>query len=459
MSILSEENKVFANALGAVGNTPLIRVNRVGRDQLKCELYAKCEFFNAGGSVKDRIGKRMVQEGLKKGTMKAGNHLVEPTSGNTGIGLALASAVEGLQMTATMPKKMSNEKIAVLKALGAGVVRTPTEAAFDDEDSHISVANKMRDSSPNVVIPDQYSNEHNTLAHYEGTAEEIFRQTQGKLDMVVLGAGTGGTITGVAKRLKELIPGIIVVGVDPVGSILAGPDTSNESYMVEGIGYDFIPDVFKSEYVDHWYKSRDHESFTLARRLIKEEGLLVGGSAGSAMAGALKYAADLKEGQRCVVLFADSIRNYLTKFADDRWMYDHGFFEPAANDKVPSGTAADLIDASRPTIDGDAPVADAKALMAKTGAEFLPIVTNGIARGVITATSLMNYLFDEDKADGKAIDAGVPVPRFVASDMPLSRVRYTLEINGGVAIVADKNAVGKKEYKGAIATADLFKKL
>lgn len=247
--------------------------------------------------------------------------------------------------------------------------------------------------------------------------------------------------------------------MDPVGSILAGPDTSNESYMVEGIGYDFIPEVFKSEYVDHWYKSRDTESFLLSRRLIKEEGLLVGGSAGSAMAGALKFAADLKEGQRCVVLFADSIRNYLTKFADDRWMYDHGFYSPATNEAVPSGTAADLIDASRPTIDGDAPVAAAKELMAKSGAEFLPIVTNGIARGIITATSLMNYLFDENKADGKAVDAGVPVPRFIASDTPLARVRYTLEINAGVAVVADKNAEGKREYKGVVATADLFKKL
>eukprot|EP00011_Vannellida_sp_DIVA3-517-6-12_P005147 CAMPEP_0114613810 /NCGR_PEP_ID=MMETSP0168-20121206/5327_1 /TAXON_ID=95228 ORGANISM="Vannella sp., Strain DIVA3 517/6/12" /NCGR_SAMPLE_ID=MMETSP0168 /ASSEMBLY_ACC=CAM_ASM_000044 /LENGTH=458 /DNA_ID=CAMNT_0001824833 /DNA_START=40 /DNA_END=1416 /DNA_ORIENTATION=+ len=458
MSILSDENKVYADALGAVGNTPLIRLNRVSRD-LKCELFAKCEFFNAGGSVKDRIGKRMVLEGLKDGTFKQGDHLVEPTSGNTGIGLALASAVTGLKMTATMPKKMSNEKIAVLKALGGGVVRTPTEAAFDDPDSHISVAERMRDSSANVKIPDQYSNQYNLLAHIEGTAEEIYRQTQGKLDMVVVGAGTGGTITGIAKRLKELIPGVKVVGVDPVGSILAGPDTSGESYMVEGIGYDFLPKVFDGGLVDVWYKSRDHESFNLARRLIKEEGLLVGGSAGSALAATLKHAAELKEGQRCVVLFADSIRNYLTKFADDRWMYDHGFYEPATNEKVPSGTAADLIDASRPTIDGDDSVGAAKELLASSGATFLPLVTNGVARGIVTKTSLMNFLFDEGDVDGKAVDAGIPVPRYVSSDTPLARLRYTLEINDGIAVVADKNAEGKREYKGAITTDDLFKKL
>jgi cystathionine beta-synthase len=248
-----------------------------------------------------------------------------------GIGLALAAAVKGYRAVITMPEKMSQEKVDVLKALGAEIVRTPTEAAWDAPDSHIGVAKRLNKEIPNSLIPDQYSNINNPMAHYEGTAEEIIAQTGGKIDMFVAGVGTGGTIAGVAKKLKEKIPGIIIVGVDPNGSILAEPEVLNKegvhSYQVEGIGYDFIPQVLERKYVDKWVKTDDRESFIMARRLIRKEGLLCGGSCGAAMVGAIKAAKTLKKGQRCVVLLADSVRNYMTKFLNDDWMKANGFID------------------------------------------------------------------------------------------------------------------------------------
>jgi cystathionine beta-synthase len=248
-----------------------------------------------------------------------------------GIGLALAAAVKGYRAVITLPEKMSQEKVDVLKALGAEIVRTPTEAAWDSPDSHIGVAKRLNKEIPNSLIPDQYSNINNPMAHYEGTAEEIIAQTGGKIDMFVAGVGTGGTIAGVARKLKEKIPGIIIVGVDPYGSILAEPEVLNKAcvhgYQVEGIGYDFIPEVLERKYVDKWVKTDDKESFIMARRLIRKEGLLCGGSCGAAMVGAIKAAKSLKKGQRCVVLLPDSVRNYMTKFLNDEWMRKNGYID------------------------------------------------------------------------------------------------------------------------------------
>ncbi|XP_048874011.1 cystathionine beta-synthase b [Brienomyrus brachyistius] len=323
-------SSILPNILHMIGNTPLVRINKISKAfGLKCELLAKCEFFNAGGSVKDRISLRMVEDAERAGILKPGDTIIEPTSGNTGIGLALAAAIKGYRCIIVMPEKMSMEKVDVLRALGAEIVRTPTSARFDSPESHVGVAWRLKNEIPNSHILDQYRNPSNPLAHYDNTAEEILEQCDGKLDMLVAGAGTGGTITGVARKLKERCPNIKIIGVDPEGSILAEPGELNRTdktqYEVEGIGYDFIPTVLDRSVIDTWYKSNDEESFAMSRMLIKDEGLLCGGSSGSAMASAVKAAKELKEGQRCVVILPDSIRNYMSKFLSDKWMFQKGF--------------------------------------------------------------------------------------------------------------------------------------
>lgn len=283
--------RTLDSVLDNIGNTPLIRLNKLAADaNLECELYAKCEFFNAGGSVKDRIAKRMVLDAEASGRLKPGDCIIEPTSGNTGIGLALAAAVRGYRCIIVLPEKMSSEKVNVLKALGAEIIRTPTEAASSAPDSHISVARRLNEEIPNSHILNQYRNHANPLAHYDGTGSEILQQLGCCPDMLVAGAGTGGTISGISKRLKEENPNCEVIGIDPHGSGLALPESLNhseEGYEVEGIGYDFIPDVLDRALIDKWVKSSDKESFIAMRRAIRYEGLLCGGSCGTALHHAL----------------------------------------------------------------------------------------------------------------------------------------------------------------------------
>ena len=239
---------ILDSILDATGSTPMVRLSRIGRD-LPCELLGKCEFMNPGGSVKDRIGVKMLIDAEKSGRIKPGDTLIEPTSGNTGIGLAMAAAAKGYRVIITMPEKMSQEKQVVLEALGAEIIRTPTEAAWDSPESHIGVAKRLREVIPNAHILDQYGNPSNPGAHEQGTGKEILEQCENKIDAVVMTAGTGGTITGVAKAIKAVLPKCQIVGVDPEGSILAGPGEI-KSYKVEGIGYDFIPDVLDRRLVD-----------------------------------------------------------------------------------------------------------------------------------------------------------------------------------------------------------------
>ncbi|MDX1836335.1 cystathionine beta-lyase [Legionella taurinensis] len=314
---------IYQTILETIGQTPVVRINRISQE-LDCELYAKCEFFNPGGSVKDRIGYEMVKKAEEAGRIKPGDTLIEPTSGNTGIGIALAGAVLGYHVIITMPNKMSQEKQSVLERLGATIYRTPTEAASSDPDSHISLAKDLQRQIPNSHILDQYANPDNPNAHYYGTAQEIIDDFGKDLHMVVASVGTGGTITGIARRLKEYNPAIQIVGVDPVGSILGG-GTEIKPYLVEGIGYDFFPDVLNNDLIDQYIKTTDADSFAMARRLIREEGLLVGGSCGAAMWGALKAAKTLGKHQKCLVILPDSIRNYMSKFANDEWMKEQGF--------------------------------------------------------------------------------------------------------------------------------------
>ena len=300
-----------------------MRLNRVCAS-LSCNVFAKCEFLNPGGSVKDRIAYNMIQEAQKEGLIAKGATLIEPTSGNTGIGLALAGAVLGYKVLIIMPEKMSREKEDVLKALGADIIRTPTEVPFDDPRSHISQAKKLARQIPHAFMLDQYKNPGNTQAHFNGTAVEILEDLNHRVDMVVAGAGTGGTLTGIAKRIRHHQLKGLVVGVDPVGSLLAGPAPVTP-YEVEGIGYDFIPEVLDTSLVDQWIKVKDKEAFDMALRLIREEGLLVGGSSGACVFAALKAAKHLKANQNCVVILPDSLRNYMSKFLNPQWRKAKGF--------------------------------------------------------------------------------------------------------------------------------------
>jgi cystathionine beta-synthase len=281
----------------------------------------------------------------------------------------------------------------VLEALGAEIIRTPTEAAWDSPQSHIGVARQLQKILPNAHILDQYSNPDNPLAHYHGTAEEILKQTDGKLDACVMTAGTGGTITGVAKKLKEKIAKVKIVGVDPVGSILAGPGPIG-TYKVEGIGYDFIPDVLDRRLVDEWIKTEDRESFLMARRLIRQEGLLCGGSAGSAVWAALKFAEKCGPGKRIVVILPDSVRNYMTKFMDDQWMRENGFTESRWETETIGDLLRSLPRRTLYTAQSSDTVADSVMLMKEKGVSQLPVVEEGKLIGIVTESDLLGKLVE-----------------------------------------------------------------
>ncbi|KAF9336135.1 pyridoxal-phosphate dependent enzyme [Linnemannia elongata] len=399
------EPAILDTILDHIGNTPLVRINKIAKSEgLQCELLAKCEYFNAGGSVKDRIGKRMIEEAEKDGRLKPGCTIIEPTSGNTGIGLALAAAVKGYRTIITLPEKMSQEKVDVLKALGAEIVRTPTEAAWDSPESHIGVAKRLNAEIPDSVILDQYANPYNPVTHYDHTAEEIYRSCNGQVDMLVAGAGTGGTITGIARKLKALCPNIIIVGVDPHGSILAQPEslnTSTEGYKVEGIGYDFIPEALERNLIDKWIKSEDKASFIMARRMIREEGILCGGSSGTAMAAAVEAAKELGPGKRCVVLLPDSVRNYMTKFLNDGWMQENGFTDQTMVTEQETkhlqwggATVGSLHLKAAVTVTNTSRCREAILLMERNGFDQLPVVSskNGRLVGLVTLGNLLSRI-------------------------------------------------------------------
>jgi cystathionine beta-synthase len=426
----------------------------------------------------------MVEDAERSGRIKPGDTLIEPTSGNTGIGLALAAALKGYRMIITLPEKMSQEKVDVLKALGAEIIRTPTEAAFDSPESHIGVAKRLNAEIPNSHILDQYGNPSNPLAHYDGTALEIWEQCEGKVDMVVLTAGTGGTLTGVARRLKELNPSLVVVGVDPKGSLLAQPESLNDekrlqSYVVEGIGYDFIPAVLDRAIVDVWIKSDDAESLIMARRLIREEGLLCGGSSGAAVVGALQASRRLKPGQRCVVLLADSVRNYMTKHLNDGFMWTQGFVDEehhigvgdaaASRHWWAARTVSDLGVAQPITVTANLTAAQAVELLTSNGVDQLPVVddvTNTVV-GVITEGNLTAKLMAGRMKPTDTIDKALFKQfRRVAVQTPLAELARAFDKDPFAVVVQtqrlytggkDKGVSERHVVVGVVSRIDLLR--
>jgi cystathionine beta-synthase len=321
---VASDTDITDSLLDLVGGTPLLRLSRIGRD-LECELLAKLEMLNPGGSVKDRIGLRMIEAAEREGLLRPGGTIVEPTSGNTGVGLAMAAALRGYRCIFTMPDKMSAEKIALLRAYGAEVVITPTAVAPESPESYYRVADRLAEEIPGAFQPNQYFNQANPRAHYATTGPEVWEQTGGRVTHFVASVGTGGTITGTSRYLKERNPEIVVVGADPEGSLYTGEQA--RPYLVEGIGEDFWPETLDREAIDEWVTVSDRDSFLCARRFTRQEGLLVGGSAGTAIHAALEVGRKLGPEHVVVVILPDSGRSYLSKLYNDSWMLEHGFLD------------------------------------------------------------------------------------------------------------------------------------
>jgi cystathionine beta-synthase len=319
----------FENILQTIGETPLVKLNRVTQG-VKPTILAKLEFFNPGGSVKDRMALHILKDAEKRGLLKPGGTIVECTSGNTGIGVAIYAAVKGYRVVFTIPDKMSEEKINLMKAFGAEVIVCPTEVPPDSPESYYEVAKRIAQETPNSFYVNQYHNPKNIEAHYITTGPEIWEQTEGKIDYFVAGVGTGGTISGAGRYLKEKNPKIKVIGVDPIGSIyydyfknkkLIEPHT----YLVEGIGEDMLCEALDFEVIDDFIQVNDRDSFLMARRLVKEEGIFAGGSSGAAVWASLKLAKNLSEDNTIVVILPDTGSRYLSKIFNDKWMREKGF--------------------------------------------------------------------------------------------------------------------------------------
>ncbi|XP_026743191.1 cystathionine beta-synthase-like [Trichoplusia ni] len=465
---LDRNQKIYPDILNVIGNTPLVKLTRIPKDEgIKCDMYAKCEFLNPGGSVKDRIAHRMVIDAEKKGILKPGKSvIVEPTSGNTGIGLALAAAVRGYKCIIVLPEKMSDEKVNTLIALGAETIRTPTEAAWDDPTSNIMVAHRLAKEIPDAVILDQYNNPCNPLAHFDGTAEEILWSLDDDVDMVVMGAGTCGTISGVAHKIKERCPRCVVVGVDPYGSILAQPEDMNETdvqiYEVEGIGYDFLPRALDRKVIDKWIKTEDKSSLQMARRLIRDEGLLCGASSGSAMWGALQAARSLKEGQKCIVLLPDNIRNYMTKFISDPWMEARDFQTLVKKENVHwwgKPVTEDIVQPMKSISNSSSP-SEALATLKESGASVLAVVDNkGSLVGVFTADNARRRLANLSGSTSDGLEKFI-VKKFYKVDLShkptLGLVSRLLDIASYVVVVKSDASTKIVSSVGMLSSEDLL---
>lgn len=412
-------SEIHDSILSAIGNTPLVRLTKVCQG-IESELLVKCEFTNPGGSVKDRIGVALIEDAERRGLLKPGGTIVEATSGNTGMGLAIAAAAKGYKSVFVLPDKMSTEKIKNLRAFGARVIVTPTAVAPDDPRSHYMVSRKIAQETPNAFFTNQYDNLANRDAHYKSTGPEIWRQTDGKVDAFVAGMGTGGTITGTGMFLKEKNKNVEVIGVDPIGSILhdyfkTGKVVPAHSYKVEGIGEDLFPQNLDFKILSDIIQVSDRDAFQMTRKLLLQEGLFVGPSAGAAVVAAIKYARAQKTKKRIVVLLPDSGNRYMSKAFDDDWMRENGFLEDGL------GTIRDLIQVVHPpfrksliTTTPDETVAHIVHVMRDKGISRIPVLRDKKAVGLVSENSLLSALFsgkvkNDDKLSGVVEEAVVTI--------------------------------------------------
>jgi cystathionine beta-synthase len=409
------------NILEVIGNTPLVRLNRVVRG-VRATVLAKLEYLNPGGSVKDRIGITMLEAAEKQGKIKPGGTIVEGTSGNTGMGLALAAAIKGYQCIFTMPDKMSQEKIDSLRALGAEVIVTPTQVDHHDPRSYHSVALRLSREIQNSIFPNQYENPANTEAHYKTTGPEIWEQTEGKVTHVVIGVGTGGTITGVARFLKEKNPKIRVIGADPAGSIFAemfksGHKPQVQPYKTEGIGQDELPGNVDFSVIDEIHAIADKDAFLLTRQLARHEGIFAGGSAGAAVCAALRSADKLTENDLMVVIIPDSGTRYLSKIYNDNWMRENQFIEPRV--KVSAGQVVQ--DKQRRaeklvSVPLGITIEQAVNLMREHDISQVPVIEGGEVVGSISETRILDILVSDPVAKLKPVAEYMERPFPVISD-------------------------------------------
>jgi cystathionine beta-synthase len=447
---------IASDVLGVVGNTPLVQLSRIGKG-LRPRLVAKLEMLNPGGSVKDRIGLAMIEDAEKRGVLKPGGTIVEPTSGNTGVGLAIAATLKGYRLVCTMPDKQSQEKRDILRAYGAEVVICPTAVAPESPQSYYKVAERLAKELPGGFMPGQYWNQQNVAAHYQSTGPELWAQTEGKISHLVLGIGTGGTATGAGRYLKEQSPKIQVVGADPEGSIYTG---DVHPYKTEGIGEDFWPGTFDPQLVDRWIRVSDRDTFLTARRITREEGILAGVSSGTAMFAALEVAKELDESALVVVLLPDSGKSYLSKLYNDEWMRQNGFLQRFANlmrvgDVIRDreGGTPQIVVVSR-----SATVRSAIDTMQRYGISQIPVVADGTAASVsdIIGSVQERTMLDRVFREPALVDA--TVERVMEAPFPIVQAnedveRLYAELAGGVPALL---AVDEDRPVSVITKADLL---
>jgi cystathionine beta-synthase len=465
---LSIEPQIYDNILGAMGNTPLVHLKRLARG-IRSQIVAKVEYFNPGGSVKDRIGVTIIEDAERQGLLRPGGTVVEATSGNTGVGLAIAAILNGYKSIFVMPDKMSDEKIRVLRAYGARVVVTPTNVEPDDPRSYYSVARQIVEDTPNSILANQYHNPINPQTHYDSTGPELWEQTAGQIDVFVAGMGTGGTITGVGRFLKQMNPKIQIVGVDPIGSILHdyfyhGKMIAAETYKTEGIGEDFIPSNYDFDVIDDVVQVSDKETMLMTRRLVREEGIFAGGSSGAAVAGAIRYASerDLDDEKLVVVLLPDNGSRYLSKVFDDNWMRENQFLETDLAEAT-VGTVLERKSSSELVVAMSADqVGDVIRKLKDTDISQLPVVgEREQLLGIVTEVSLLNYLLRGQGADvskvtikdADVINSNVPT---VTLNTPLESVMSVFSTNK-VALVTDNvSGTVDRHVVGIITQIDLL---